>query len=67
MYEDIIKVISANTLVFIIYITNAFKVITFNEDTQVYLTRVSIALAIIYTLWKFITDIIDRINKNKKE
>lgn len=67
MYEDIIKVISANTLVFIIYITNAFKVITFNEDTQVYLTRVSIALAIIYTLWKLITDIIDRINKNKKE
>lgn len=65
--EDILKVLSINTIAFIIHITNAFKVFTNIKFIQNYLIDISIGLAIIYTLYKFITDIIDRINKNKNK
>ncbi len=63
--EDITKVLGANFLAFIIYVTNAFKVFTSIETLQENLIKISTSLAIIYTIYKLITDIIDRINKNK--
>ncbi len=63
--EDIIKVLGANIIAFIISTTNAFRVFTSVEPLQVNLTDISITLAIIYTLYKLITDIRDRINRKK--